>query len=290
MSDYLIVTDATADLPVEITSKLGIKVVPMSFMLGDREYLFHPGSTGISLDEFYEAIDGGTPVSTSQIGPSAYVEFLEPFLKENKDIIYICFSSGLSGCYGASVVAVDSLREKYPERRITTIDSLCASIGEGMLVYLAALRLVEGMSYDEMLTYIENTRHKICHWFLVKDLNQLKKGGRISPLEAALGTTLGIVPIISTDCEGKLTVISKIHGLKKAIRYLIDRLRTDSFDKPAKQAFIGHGHCPEYAKMLEETILAEGLASETRVLQIGPVIGSHVGSGMCAVVFEGEQD
>ncbi len=290
MSDYLIVTDATADLSAEITQKFDIRVVPMNFLLGDKEYLFYPGSEGLTLDEFYEAIDRDTPVSTSQIVPSAYTEFFEPLLKEKKDIIYICFSSGLSGCYGASVIAADSLSEKYPERRITTIDSYCASIGEGMLAYLAALRRIEGMSYDEMVTYIENSRRKICHWFLVKDLNQLKKGGRISPLEAALGTTLGIVPIISTDEEGKLAVISKVHGLKKAIRYLVDRLRSDSFDKPAKLAYIGHGHCPEYAKLIEEEIVSEGLALETVTLQIGPVIGSHVGSGMCAIVFEGEQD
>ena len=289
VSDYLIVTDATADLSAEITEKLDIRVIPMNFMLGDKEYLFHPSGSGISLDGFYEAIDADTPVSTSQIVPSAYVEFFEPLLKEKKDIIYICFSSGLSGCYGASVIAVDSLREKYPDRRITTIDSLCASIGEGMLVYQAAVRRIEGMDYDEMITYIENSRRKMCHWFLVKDLNQLKRGGRISPLEAALGTTLGIVPVISTDDEGKLVVITKIHGLKKAIRYLVDRLRNDSFDKPAKLVYIGHGHCPEYAKLIEDEIKNEGLAQETVTLQIGPVIGSHVGSGMCAVLFEGEQ-
>ena len=238
MRDYLIVSDATADLPQSIVDEYDIRIIPMSFSFGGKEYDQYPDEREMSLDAFYEGLDGGTEVSTSQITPQRYHEFLEPLLKEVHDILYICFTSGLSGTYNASVVAFEELKEKYPERRLITIDSLCASVGEGLLVYLAALKKAAGAGFDELRKYIENTRTKVCHWFMVKDLNQLKKGGRISPLAAALGTTLGIIPVISTDRAGALTVITKVHGLKKALAYLADRVKNDGDDDEVI-AFVG---------------------------------------------------
>ena len=287
MQDYYIVTDATADLSKEMAEEPGVKVIPMHFTFDGKELVHYPDEREITLDEFYDGLDGGAEVSTSQITHAMYFDHIEPLLKEGKDIIYICFTSGLSGTYNNSVVAFEELKEKYPERKMVTIDSLCASVGEGLLVSLAVQKMREGAGFDELVSYIEENKTRVCHWFLVKDLNQLKKGGRISPLAAALGTTLGIIPIISTDREGKLTVITKIHGLKKALGYLADRFRQDS-DRGSRIALIGHGHCPEYAEALKNLVIEAGIADDVRILQIGPVIGSHVGSGMCAVTFIGE--
>ena len=293
LGKYVIVTDATADLGQSIVDEYDIRVIPMNFSFWGKEYTHYPDERELSLNEFYEGLDKGAEVSTSQITPQMYHDFLEPLLREGLDVLYICFTSGLSGTYNNSVIAFEELKEKYPERKMVTIDSLCASIGEGLLVYLASKMKMNGAEFDEVAEFVEKTKGNVCHWFMVKDLNQLKKGGRISPLAAALGTTLGIIPVISTDREGKLTVITKVHGLKKSLAYLADRVSKDAYsDFEYKDclgtAFIAHGHCIEYAEMLKELVLATGMVSEVIIWQVGTVIGSHVGSGMCAVTFVGE--
>lgn len=293
MSDFLLVTDATADLSQKLVEELDIKIIPMHFSFGGREYAQYPDERDMKLDDFYDGLNNGVEVSTSQITPQMYNDFFDPLLKEGRDILYICFTSGLSGTYNNSVIAFDELREKYPDRKLVTINSLCASIGEGHLVYLAAKKKQAGAGFDELVDYIENIKRNVCHWFMVKDLNQLKKGGRINPLAAALGTTLGIIPVISTDRDGALTVVTKVHGLKKALGYLTERLKNDAFvnndsDAEGITVFIAHGHCIEYAEQLKELIMATGLVKEAIILQVGTVIGSHVGSGMCAVTFVGE--
>ena len=293
MKDYLLVTDATADLSQKLVDELDVKVIPMHFSFGGKEYAQYPDEREMKLDDFYDGLDNGADVSTSQITPQMYHDFFEPLLKEGNDIVYICFTSGLSGTYNNSVIAFDDLKEKYPARRLVTINSLCASIGEAHLVYLAARKRMEGLGFDELVEYIENTKRNVCHWFMVKDLNQLKKGGRINPLAAALGTTLGIIPVISTDRGGALTVVTKVHGLKKALGYLTERLKNDAFTNDCTTdggitVFIAHGHCIEYAEQLKEMIMSTGLVKDAIILQVGTVIGSHVGSGMCAVTFVGE--
>ena len=293
MRDYVIVTDATADIDQALVDELGVRVIPMNFTFGGKEYTHYPDGRELSLNDFYNGLDNGVEVSTSQITPHKYHDFIEPLLEEGLDVLYICFTSGLSGTYNASKIAFDELADKYPDRKLAVIDSLCASIGEGHLVYLAAKKKQSGASFEELAHYVENIKCNICHWFMVKDLSQLKKGGRISPLAAALGTTLGIIPIISTDREGKLVVIAKVRGLKKALAYLADRTVADGFGNRGGSdyeatAFIAHGNCPEYAEMLRDLVLETGVVKEVIMQQVGTVIGSHVGSGMCAVTFVGE--
>ena len=293
MSDYVIVTDATSDLDQALVDELGVKVIPMNFTFNGTEYAQYPDGHELSLNDFYVGLDNGAEVSTSQITPHKYHDFIEPLLAQGLDILYICFSSGLSGTYNAATIAFDELAEKYPDRKTAVVDSVCASIGEGHLVYLAAKKKMSGATFEEVAEYVENIKGNVCHWFLVKDLNQLKKGGRINPLLAALGTTLGIIPIISTDREGKLVVITKVRGLKKALAYLAERATSDAFgDRVSADyeatAFIAHGNCPEYAEMLRELVLETGVVKEVVMQQVGTVIGSHVGSGMCAVTFVGD--
>ncbi len=180
------------------------------------------------------------------------------------------------------------LREQYPERRIECIDSLCASIGEGYLVYLAGKLRKEGKSFDEVTTFVKENRTNVCHWFSVDDLLHLKRGGRLSGFEAAVGTALKIKPVLSVDREGKLTVVAKVRGTKKGMEYLKERLINDGIDTVNQTVMIGHADVPEIAEQLKEQLLDEGLVKDVIISNVGPIIGSHVGSGMFALVFLGE--
>lgn len=288
MSEYYIATDATFDLNQELTDELGVKVIPMEFLLDGVSYYHYPDCHELSLPDFYRGLKEGKSASTTQITPNRYMEFFEELLADGKDIIYIALSSGLSGTYASACLAAVELCDKYPDRKIRCIDSVCASIGEGLLVYNAALQQKKGLSYDEMVDYIEETKVKCCHWFMVEDLEQLKRGGRINALEAVLGAALNIHPILSTDRQGKLRVVTKVRSAKKALSYILQTMINDGVNLAEQTVMVGHGNAEEYAKALQAEVLATGLVKDCIIAEIGPVIGSHVGSGMCALVFLGD--
>lgn len=291
MYDYYLTSDVTIDLKPEMIAELGIEVIPMHYYLGNNEYVHSAANTGIPLEEFYQRLRDGEDASTSQINPSDYETFFEPFLAEGKDIIHISLSSGLSGTCSSAGIAVDELMEKYPDRKITIIDSICASVGEGFLAILAADRKKAGASYDELVTYIQTVKSQVCHWFMVENLEQLKKGGRISALEAGLGQALHICPVLTTDREGKLTVAKKVRGEKKAVSVILDQLRGSAFkDSNGKVPMIAVAHAAnlECAEKVKKEIIEEGICDKVFMCEIGPVIGSHVGPGMFAIIFLGE--
>lgn len=288
MSDYYIATDATIDLTQELVSSLELKVIPMSFILGNDTYQHFPDARELSYSDFYTRLQNGEITSTSQITPLQYEQFFGKLLDEEKDVIYIGFSSGLSSTYSASKLVAKQMAARYPDRRIKCIDSLCASIGEGLLVYLAARFRQAGRDFDSTVEYVEDIKTKICHWFMVEDLNQLRRGGRLSSFEAVIGSALHIHPILSTDPQGKLRVVSKTRGVRKALHYLRDRLIKDAYNPLNQTVIIGHANCPDYADLLAQDLMQAGLVESYHITQIGPVIGSHVGSGMCALVFLGE--
>ena len=209
-------------------------------------------------------------------------------MKAGKDVLYIAFSSGLSGTYNSACLIAEDLLEKYPERKIVCIDSRCASIGEGFLVYLAGKLRKEGKSFDEVADFVKENCTKVCHWFTVDDLLHLKRGGRLSGFEAAVGTALKIKPVLSVDPEGKLTVVAKVRGTKKGMDYLKERLIGDGIDATNQTVFVGHADAPEIAEQLKEQLLSEGLVKDVIISNVGPIIGTHVGSGMFALVFLGE--
>lgn len=288
MGDYVIISDATIDLSAQLVEKLGIRVIPMQVLLGGKEYVHYPDCRELSIDEFYRRLKAGEDAATTQISPDSYISFFKPVLDEGKDIIYICFSSGLSGTYNSACIAMNDLREDYPERKLVCIDSLCASIGEGLLVLNAAEHAAAGASFEEETEYIENCKTKCCHWFMVENLEQLRRGGRVSSIEAALGAALKICPILSTDREGKLRVVSKARGVKKAISFLKQRLVNEGYDLSNQTIILGHGDSPELAEMLRSEIMSEIKVKECVISRIGPIIGSHTGEGMCALTFLGE--
>lgn len=287
-SSYVIVSGATLDLPQSTIEEYGLEVIPMSFCIGGKDYIYHPDEKAITCREFYEKLRAGEESVTSQITPLVFKEVFDGFLKEGKDVLYIAFSSGMSGTYNSARLMAEELLEKYPERRIICIDSLCASVGEGLLVYLAGRLRKEGKSLEETAEWVRENHAKVCHWFTVDDLIHLKRGGRLNSIEAVVGTALKIKPVLSVDREGKLTVVAKARGIKKGMEYLKERLISDGINAKEQTVVVGHADAPEVAEQLKEQLLSEGLVKEVIIANIGPIIGTHVGAGMFALTFLGE--
>lgn len=288
MENYVLLTDSTADLPYSVYCDLEIEVVPMEYIMDDKVYTHYADAREISAEEFYKNIRAGKKSSTSQINSYTYECIFKKILEQGKDIVYIGFTSGLSGTYHASTLVAESMREKFPERKIIVIDSLCASIGEGILVYQAAMRKKQGMALEELVAWVEDNKRKVCHWFIVDDLDHLKQGGRISAVQAALGTALNLKPMLSVDGEGKLVCVSKIRGSKKVISAFISKI-TETSSAKEQTVIIGHADNKEGALLLEEQLKELGLVKAVIISDIGPVIGTHVGAGMLALVFMGER-
>ena len=285
---YAIVCGATCDLPQCVIEELALHVIPMNVRVGVQDYLYHPDEKELSCKDFYTKLSAGEDAVTSQITPVVFKEVFESYLKAGKDVLYIAFSSGLSGTYNSARLIAEELEDEYPERRITCIDSLCASVGEGFLVYLAGKLRAEGKSFDETSDCVKENCTKVCHWFTVDDLLHLKRGGRLSGFEAAVGTALKIKPVLSVDPEGKLTVVAKVRGIKKGMDYLRERLINDGIDAVNQTVMVGHADAPEVAEQIKEQLLSEGLVKDVIISNVGPIIGTHVGSGMFALVFLGE--
>lgn len=219
MSEYVITINSTSDLPKEWVWERKIPVVPLNCTIGGNTYR---DMYDLSADEFYGMLRAGEMAVTSQPSPQAAIDMLEPILKEGKDILHLSFSSGLSGTYNSMCIAAEELQEKYPERKIVVIDTLCASLGEGLIDYKALELQKEEKSLEEVAQWVEENKLKICHFFMVEDLNHLQKGGRISKTAAVLGTMVQIKPIIYLDNEGKLQIIKKERGRKKAMNKIVD--------------------------------------------------------------------
>ncbi len=285
---YKLFCDSTCDLPNELAVEYGIEIIPMQFSVNDENYNHYLDCREMSLADFYAELKNGADVKTSQVQMAMFEDAFEPHLENGEDIIYICFTSGLSGTYNTCNIIVDDLRIKYPERKITVIDSLCASVGEGLLAYLAAKKMNEGANYFELCDYIEAVKLKVIHWFVVDDLDELKRGGRIGALSATFGKALQIKPLLSVDNDGKLVAVSKIRGASKVFSTIVDRVQRDAEELEAQTVFVAQAECPEKAETLKE--LLAPLCKEVIITDIGPIIGSHVGQGMCAVVCLGKRD
>lgn len=286
--DYVIVSGATGDLPQHIIEEYELDVIPMNVRIGEQGYLYHPDEKELTCKEFYSRLKDGETAFTSQITPIVFRDVFEKYLKEGKDVLYIAFSSGLSGTVNSARLTAQELLEEYPERKIVCVDSLCASIGEGLLVYLAGKLRKEGKSFEETVAFVTENCTSVCHWFTVDDLIHLKRGGRLTGFEAAVGTALKIKPVLSVDKEGKLTVVAKVRGIKKGMEYLKERLINDGIDTENQTVIVGHANALEVAEQLKEQLLSEGLVKDVIICNVGPIIGAHVGSGMFALVFLGE--
>lgn len=285
-NDYIIFTDSTCDLEPEYTETLGVSVIALEFTYDGKSYC---DGTGMSYKDFYNLLREKKSVTTSQINTGTFIEKFEPRLKEGHDILYIAFSSGLSGTFASAQIAREELLKDYPERKIFIVDSLCASMGEGLLVYYAAQKKREGLSIDELAEWLEDHKLNVCHWFTVDDLFHLKRGGRVSAASAVLGTMLGVKPVMHVDNAGKLILVEKARGRKASLNSLVEHMKASATITATDAVFISHGDAIEDANFVKDLVLKAFSVKEVRINYVGSVIGSHSGPGTLALFFLGKE-
>ena len=283
MREYQIFTDATSDLNEDLET---VKIIPMNVEIGDKEYVYGPQGN-ISCSEFYGLQKQGKYASTSQINVLEYEKYFEEALKEGKDVLYISFSSGMSGTYQTACLCKKELEESYPDNRIICIDSLCAAVGEGLLIKEVDKKKREGMSMDELVDWVENNKMHLCHWFTVDNFDHLKHGGRVSAVAATLGNTLNIKPLLRVDEEGKLRVVKKIRGRHKAMVAQVECIVKTWSPEISKSVVIGHGDDLKAAEELKEYVENKLPDAEIYISDIGPIIGAHTGPGVMVLAFWG---
>lgn len=289
LSEYVILTDSTSDISQKIADEAGVTVLPLQFEMDGLTYRNFADEREMSSDEFYDAMRKGKMPKTSQINVNDFCEYFSEYLEKGLDILYLAFSSGLSGTYNASVMAINELKEKYPGRKIISVDTLCASMGEGLLVYYAAQNKKSGMGLQELAQWVEDNKLNLCHWFTVDDLHHLKRGGRISAATAIVGTALQIKPVLHVDDEGHLINMSKVRGRKASLNALVDKMAeyyTNTYDT----IMISQGDCRKDAEYVASEIKKRFKGVKSIIIgNVGPVIGSHTGPGVVALFFFGEK-
>ena len=283
----IVVCDVCADIPSNVLEERNIAVMPMTLTVNGEERLYTPEC--FACEEFYDGMRKGDVCSTSQISREKYIEFFTPILERGDDIIYISLSSGHSGSYDASCGACEMLRESFPERKICSVDSLGASLGEGLLTLLVAKKVASGESFENVVEYAENIKHNVMLWFTVDDLKYLCRGGRVSKTSAVLGTILDIKPVLQCNSEGKLVPVCKVKGRKKSVKTLMEMLDKYGVDIDGQEICISHGDCMEDAILLQRMISEKYPACTFVFNHIGAVIGSHSGPGTLALFFVGEK-
>lgn len=286
MNEFVIVSDSTVDLPKEYLQAKQVPIISLSYIMDGVTY---EEMDGLSHKEFFEKLRTGSLPTTSQINPEQAREALEPLAKEGKDILYIGFSSGLSGSYNSVRMAAEDLKEEYPDINIITIDSLCACMGEGLLLYKALELKERGMSMKEIVEWVEANKLHICHNVTVDDLNHLHRGGRISRTTAIVGSMIKIKPIIHMSDEGKLVVIGKERGRKKSLISIVDRMEKQMQGYDNDIVMITHGDCIEDAEFVKKQVEERFGIHNVMINGIGSVIGSHTGAGVVAVFFMGDK-
>jgi len=285
MSAYQILTDSGCDLSKETLAQLGVHTVSLTvnFRGETRE-----DSVDEGIQEMYNGLRAGEPASTSAVNPAGWAAAMEPTLAAGEDLLVITFSSGLSTTYQSAVIAANELKETYPQREIFVVDSLSASLGQGLLVWYTCQKKNEGMGLAALAKWVENTRLHLCHWFTVDDLMYLKRGGRISATTALVGTMLNIKPIIHLNDEGKLINVAKVRGRKTAIEYIADKMGELGKDYENETCFVVHGDCQDDAQILADLIKEKYGVKNVHIGYLGPVIGAHTGPGVLSVFFMGE--
>ncbi len=289
MAEYTIVTDSSCDLPDQLAAELELKVVPLSLTMEGKQYLNTTDERGIAHKELYARLRAGAMAKTSAANAADFVSVMEPELAAGRDVLYIGFSSALSATCSVGANVGQELMEKYPGRKVYTVDSLCASLGQGLFVYLLAQKKREGMEIETLRDYAEDIKLHICHWFTVEDLQFLRRGGRVSAAAALIGSILSIKPVMHVDNEGRLIPVSKVRGRKASLRAIADKVKETMLDRPDQTLFISHGDSEEDAKLVAEMIKERTGLSLQVLNYVGPVIGSHSGPGTIAVFFIGSE-
>ena len=282
---YVILTDSCCDFSKDRYQALGLTALPLTVNFRGQTF---PDRNDDSLKDMYAGLRNGEVATTSAVNPQQWKDGLRGLLYKGQDVLILTFSSGLSTTYQSAVIAAGEMAEEYPDRKILVVDSLCASLGQGLLAYYAAKKRDQGLSLEELRDWLESNKLHLCHWFTVNDLMYLKRGGRISAATAIMGTMLSIKPVLHVDDEGHLVSVSKARGRKASISALADKVGelAKGFDNPVM--FISHGDCPEDAKYLEQLLKTRYGVQEVYINYVGAVIGSHSGPGTLALFFMGE--
>lgn len=284
---FAIITDSSCDFPEEYYKEHDVGCVNLGFMMDGVTYGGEDGET-IAIKDFYNKLRNGAMPTTFQVSPEQAKLHIEPHLKAGEDVLIVAFSSGLSGTANSFMVAARELTESYPERKVLVVDSLCASLGEGLLLYYVIRKADEGATIEETKDYAEDLKWHICHYFTVDNLFHLKRGGRVSATAAVIGTMLKIKPVLHVDDEGHLIPIGKVMGRKKSISALVDYMKELEMLRDDDPIFISHGDCQEDVDYLTK-LLRERFGAQREIYShyVGSVIGTHSGVGTLALFFRG---
>jgi len=286
MRNYVIVTDSSADLSVEMSEQLGLRTVSLGVIVDGAE---RKAKSAADVKAIYTMLREKKSATTNAVSIEQFLEFFGEIVKEDVDILYLGFSSGLSGTFSAGAVAMRELAEQYPDRKLYAVDTLCASMGQGLLVWYAAKMKESGADIDAVKDFVENNKLNLCHWFTVDDLFFLKRGGRISAATAVVGSLLSFKPIMHVDNAGKLINVSKTRGRKAAIDALFQKAKETMLEGKNDVMFISHGDCVEDAEYLAERLKAELGVKQVEINFVGPVIGAHSGPGTLALFYLGSE-
>lgn len=288
MSRYVLFADATADLPRALAEKYDIHYLPMEIEIGGESIEFKGDWDQAMSHAFYDRLRAGENATTTQITPFVYESAFTSVLELERDILYVCFSSGLSNTISSAKIAADALLEKYPDRTIEIVDSLGATYGEGMVALYAARNRENGMSLKQNADWLRENIRRFVHWFTVDDLMFLKRGGRISAATAMLGTALKLKPVMHVDIEGHLVPVDRVQGRKNSLKAIARKMAETYLPEGLDQVFIGHGDAEDDARFLAG-LLREALPIENLdILPICPIVGAHSGPGTIALFYFGK--
>ena len=284
MNKYVIVTDSSSDLTSDIINDPEVVYLQLDVLMDGEA---SKANCDVDIKDFYAKLRSKKNATTSAVNIDKFIETFDKYLSEGYDVLYLGFSSGLSGTFNAGFVAAKELSEKYPERKVFAVDTLAASLGEGLLVYYAFKMKQDGADIESVRDYVEENKLKLCHWFTVDDLFFLKRGGRINAATAIVGSMLSIKPVLHVDNKGRLISVSKARGRKAALDALFDKMKETAIEPEKQVVFISHGDSEEDAKYLADRIKTELGSPEVVISYVGPVIGAHSGPGTIALFYLG---
>jgi len=282
---YQIITDSCCDFTQAQLQQLNVTCANLTVLYhGENHRNFSEPS---AVKAFYDELRSGTMATTAAANPDDWARLMSAALEQGQDVLAMTFTSALSTTYQSAVIAAADLREQYPQRKIYVVDTLCAALGQGLLVHHACRKRDAGMAIEELAAWLEEHKGSLCHWVTVDDLSHLKRGGRISTTTAIVGTMLNVKPIIHVDDEGRLINCAKVRGRKAAMEYLVKKFSETCTDFDT--VFIAHGDCPEDAAALEAMLREKHPIKEITTGYVGPVIGAHTGPGVLVVFFMGSK-
>lgn len=285
MNPYKIITDSTTDLSPSMVDALDLHVIPMHFTVDGCDYLNTPDEKQLSSHDFYALLRSGKSSTTAQINGEVFKDELRPYLSQGLDVIYLGFSSGLSSTFNSARLAAVELAEEFPDRKVLMVDTLSASMGEGLLVWHAVQQKRAGLDIDALAAWVEENRLHLAHWFTVDDLNHLKRGGRVSGAAALVGTMLNIKPVLHVDDEGHLIPVSKVRGRRNSLEELVNHMKETAVEPASQTVFISHGDAPQDAEYVAKLVRERLGVTQIFMNPIGPVVGTHSGPGTVALFF-----